>query len=208
MTPSILSLPRVSTDHELPAIQAIPFLYTMSHRSVYVDQPILDSSKFSKIYKSIGANLIQSQGPELIIHVRGPDRNTHEMDQNFYNFCTLKAMRRARELDLEVILITNNMSHATRLLHGFSYEISKDQALNNMELLLTVQGGIIQHAGEGWSSFSSVPSMAKGIPLLTTYFRQPHRYDYFKQYGTLPSEFHTCDQLENFFVAVMKRLYD
>jgi len=73
-TDSIMSLPRVTTQHEIPAIQAIPFLYTMGHRSMYVGRPVSNSSQFTEVYQAIGAKLISSQGPDLVIHVRGPDR--------------------------------------------------------------------------------------------------------------------------------------
>jgi len=203
----IQALPKVQTQYEIPAIQGMQFLYTMAYKTMYIGHPVTNSSNFKQIYKTIGNGIIPSRhGPDLVIHVRGPDKNTHEMDQQLNHFCTRKAIKQAIKLNLNLTLITNNISHATKILKGFFYHTSNNQPFDDMELLFSTRGGIIQHAGEGWSSFSSVPAMAKSIPLLTTYFNGPHRYEYFERYGALPSELHTCNIMQKFFKKVVQRI--
>jgi hypothetical protein len=70
-------------------------------------------------------------------------------------------------------------------------------AWSDMQLALGA-AAIVQHASEGWSSYTSVPAMAKEIPLINTYKGMRHRYSFFTQYGDLPPEFYSCKQIRTF----------
>ena len=104
-----------------------------------------------------------------------------------------------------VCVISNNYTHAVKALRGLrsTEVVHGGSALADMQLLLGASG-IIQHASEGWSAYSSVPAMAKSIPLINTYNGPGHRYKVFAHYGTVPPEFHTCAELDLFLSKLNK----
>jgi hypothetical protein len=105
---------------------------------------------------------------------------------------------------MDVAVMTNNVTYAETLLQGanVTYAMTLVDMFKDMQLL-TAATGIIQHASEGWSSFSSVPAMAKGIPILSTFKRGGHRYEFFGKYGEIPDEFFNCSRMKHFFHSVL-----
>ena len=106
---------------------------------------------------------------------------------------------------MDLKLVTNSPACALRWLGDVSVFIQNGTVAEDMRLLLGA-AAIIQHASEGWSSFSSVPAMAKGIPLLNTFSGDGHRYDLFHANGHVPAEFYRCRQTRRFVDIVWARL--
>lgn len=69
-------------------------------------------------------------------------------------------------------------------------------------LFLLLFSTLVQHAWGGWSSYSSVPALASGVPIINTFRGQPHRYNLFENQGGLPSEMYRCSQLSRFTYAL------
>ncbi len=106
-------------------------------------------------------------------------------------------------------VISNNVTHALKWLDGLpSLEMthnSGNNAFADMQLAMNA-AGIVQHASEGWSSFTSVPAMAKSIPLNNTYEGKGHRHEMFSHHGGLPEEFHMCWDVLDFAALVARRI--
>ena len=104
-------------------------------------------------------------------------------------------------------VISNNYTDTLLWLRGLpSIEIVHlGNAFTDLQLLLDA-AGIVQHSVFGWSAYSSVPAMARSIPLISTYQGPEHRYGIFAQHGNVPEEFHTCQQLPAFLDTVRARL--
>ncbi len=67
---------------------------------------------------------------------------------------------------------------------------------SSYQVLLALSAvAIVQHASTGWSSYTSVPAMAKGIPLINTFTGNNHRFDLFSKHGEIPSEFYACHNI-------------
>ena len=72
-------------------------------------------------------------------------------------------------------------------------------------LLGGARRGIVQHASEGWSAFSSVPAFARpGVALINTYNRSAgHRFDYWRLYGPVPDGLYRCHETAAFVARVV-----
>jgi hypothetical protein len=103
------------------------------------------------------------------------------------------------------MVIGNNLEWAREELQSHSITFPEGSAFEDMSLMLSAIG-IMQHAPRGYSSYSSVPAMAKGIPLLSTYKGPHHRWQNLRQAGELPSEFYTCGAQKAFLARVVERL--
>ena len=100
-------------------------------------------------------------------------------------------------------MITNNYTDALNCMKGLpSIEIvHSTNAFAAMQLALNA-AAIVQHALDGWSSFSSVPAMAKSIPLINTFYGREHRHTLFAHHNGLPEEFHTCMDMPRFLQRI------
>ncbi len=143
----------------------------------------------------------------MVVHVRAIDSNTPQLYRRPQaQFCTRRVVRRLAEGGLGVVLMSNDAGWAARDLGavaGARVLVSEGSAYDDMAALLAADG-VVQHCTT-YSSFSSVPAMAHGIPLINTYRGGGHRYQLFQEAGELPSEFHTCDEEERFIEAVLWR---
>lgn len=166
-----------------------------SHQHTYAE--------YLAAYKQAGADLQASSTQKAVVHVRCPDDNTHARDEE--SFCTHSAVRMLLTTGVEIHVVSNSPACARRwVAHADSMHLQNSTAAEDMQLLLGA-AAIIQHASEGWSSFSSVPAMAKGIPLLNTYTGDGHRYDIFHANGHVPAEFFQCRQMQRFINAMSAR---
>jgi hypothetical protein len=145
----------------------------------------------------------------VVLHLRGPDKNTFSPFEGAREdpdlFCTGKVVRRLLEDRVQMIVISNNATWANVLL-GKRMNLQVDPVrspLDDMSLLLGASA-IVQHAWGGWSSYSTVPALAAGTPLITTFRGSPHRYSLFEQQGGLPVELFDCARKEDFFKAINK----
>ncbi len=165
-------------------------------------------SQYVRAYKRAGAELsaAKEETPYMVVHMRCKDDNTCAHDEE--SFCTPHAVRMLMTTGLDLKVVTNSPACTLHWLgESMSDFIQQNTttAAEDMRLLLGA-AAIIQHASEGWSSFSSVPAMAKGIPLLNTYSGEGHRYDIFQTQGRVPAEFYRCRQLQRFFDIVWASL--
>jgi hypothetical protein len=178
---------------------------------------------FMAHYRDIVAPIAAAQpgaavhGPYILLHMRGPDDNTLVGPYNEpEHYCTGKAFKALRKLKLgiPVYAISNNISWANDLLEG-RVPIIEDtgSAFDHFSLLISAKA-IIQHAMYGWSSYSSVPALISGAPMINTYdpFLSHHRFRLFKSQRALqsprglPTNFFDCTQIHKFTHALARRV--
>jgi hypothetical protein len=101
-----------------------------------------------------------------------------------------------------MMVISNNHSFSMHWLRGLPsmHLVHGSSPLQDMSLALSATA-IVQHASEGWSSFTSVPALAKRIPMINTFDGANHRFDLFGRHGKIPQEFYTCGQMGEFVRA-------
>ena len=215
---SSAALPEISyTGNELPAEDAHDQLYTLAHRTTRLGQRPLPPQDFVRAYHVVGDRLRPKLlGPtrgHVVLHMRGIDANLAGTFRDFKRdwdpslFCTHRVVSSALKRGLKVVAIGLDLAWARGELQGFGDRVTfaEGTAFEDMALMLSA-AGIIQHAPRGYSSYSSVPSMAKGIPLISTYKGPLHRLEQLQQSGELPSEFYTCSERKAFLARVAAHL--
>ena len=191
----------VTIGHGAPEFQGIPQVSTLYWKALKLLDTHWTEEQYVQAYKHAASRITAVGEPYILVHFRGPDQNTFWQDGD--SFCTNQVLRRALLTGIRMRTVTNNYTHAMPWLRRLpSVEIVHlGNELTNLQLALGA-AAIIQHAANGWSAFTSVPAMAKSIPLINTYNGSEHRYKLFAQYGRVPPEFHTCDQLDAFLHAI------
>ena len=170
---------------------------------------------FQAHYRGIVAPIAANQpgaivhGPYIMLHMRGPDDNTYvDQKDSLENYCTGKVIKALRKLmpGIPVYAISNNISWAKDLLEGGRVPILEDtgSAYDHFSLLVSAKA-IIQHALHGWSSYSSVPALISGAPMINTYSPAlpHHRFHLFKTQRGLPSNFYDCTQIDQYTEAIL-----
>ena len=203
---SSAALPEISyMGNELPSEEARDQLYTLAHRTTRLGQHSTRSEDFVRAYHVVGAQLkpkVPRPGGHVVLHMRAWDKHTFAYDWNPSLFCTRKVVSSALKLGLEVLAISNDLAWARKELRGLGVTFTEGTAFEDMALMLSA-AGIIQHAPPGYSSYSNVPSMAKGTPLISTYKAHYHRFKLFLEAGgELPNEFYTCSARKAFLARV------
>lgn len=205
-------LPRVAWEGVgVPAEQGSDAVYTVAWRTTSLGPGggAVDGRLFQGAYREVTRRVAASAAareaaPYIVLHMRGPDENTYSFpgshdDLDFY--CTGRALKALLRLKLErppkIYAISNNVAWASELLDGRVTVLSGTSAYDDFELLLGATA-IVQHAYGGWSSYSTVPAMMAGVPLLTTYDGAPQRLLLFRAQGGVPEELHTCRQVRAF----------
>ena len=180
---------------------------TLFCRVLTMDQEMANrrpTHECERAYKKAGdfvrpVNHRAHDAPFVLVHFRSPDNNTclHEYDQE--PFCTPAILQELHAAGVHLKVISNNHSLSIQWLKGLpSMElVHSSSAFKHMILALSAVA-IVQHASQGWSSYTSVPAMARGIPLINTYTGANHRYAHFKHYGEVPREFHACHEKSEF----------
>jgi hypothetical protein len=186
------------------AIQGIPQTSTLYWKALQLNgSRWWSADDYRRAYLAAGRELsiqllpVFLRSGYIVVHIRCTDRNTHERDES--SFCTLRVLRKLRRAH-HLVVVTNNVSIASRWLPPQTI-LEQRSVWEDMQLILGAFA-IVQHASEGWSSFTSVPAMAKEIPLINTYTGVNHRYSFFRQYGDLPPEFYACGQLKPFMARL------
>jgi len=171
-------------------------------------------NQFQAHYRDIVAPIAEAQpgasvhGPFILLHMRGPDDNTFEgrMDSPEH-YCTGKVVKALlkQKLGVPVYAISNNVSWANDMLEG-RVPILEDtgSAYDHFSLLISAKA-IIQHGWGGWSSYSSVPALISGAPMINTYSpaQAHHRFRLFKSQLGLPPNFYDCTQIPEFTQAIL-----
>lgn len=168
-------------------------------------------------YRDIVAPIAAAQpgatvhGSYILLHMRGPDNNTPVGPYNEpEHYCTGKVVKALRKLKLgiPVYAISNNILWADELLEG-RVPIIEDtgSAFDHFSLLVSAKA-IIQHAVDGWSSYSSVSALISGAPMINTYDASfpHHRFSLFKSQRGLPINFFDCTQIHKFTRALARRV--
>lgn len=137
--------------------------------------------------------------PHVLVHFRSPDDNTCIQGRDEKPFCTQTVLQELHAAGLYLMVISNNHSFSMQWLRGLPsmHLVHASSPLQDMSLALSATA-IVQHASEGWSSFTSVPAMARGIPLINTFNGSNHRYEQFRSHGKVPRELYTCEQMGAF----------
>lgn len=205
--------PRVVHKDQASVFHGIPQTSTLYWKSLRMSDTVWSDPEYVRAYKAAGdevRSLVGHARDYILVHFRGMDHNTWRPDEAVLgreNYCTGEVLRALHGTGAFMRVISNNYTDTLRWLRGLpSIEIVHlGNAFTDLQLLLDA-AGIVQHSVFGWSAYSSVPAMARSIPLISTYQGREHRYGIFAQHGDVPEEFHTCQQLPAFLDAVRARL--
>lgn len=205
--PKQVDLALVSESGTIPAWDGNSQASTMFCRALTMDkerQKLWPIHECEQAYKRAGYYVkpVDHQAddtPFVLVHFRSPDKNTCLHGYHQDQFCTPAVLQELRSAGVRVRVISNNHSLSMQWLRGLpSMElVHSSSAFKDMVLALSAVA-IVQHASHGWSSYTSVPAMARGIPLINTYTGENHRYAFFKHYGEVPRELHSCTNLTQF----------
>lgn len=193
-------LPAVSyTTGELPADEGRDQVYTLASRTTHLSKPV-HPLHFTRAYFIVGSHLqprFSSQDAAyVVVHVRAPGKNTYapRYVRDLSLFCTKRVVKSILREKYKVIVVSDDHAYAAQVIPLGALTVSNGNSFDDFALLLGATG-IVQHAATGYSSYSSVPSMAHGIPLINTYKGEDHRYYIFHE---RPVEFHTCGERKQF----------
>ena len=203
-------LPRVQwSGVGIPAEQGSDSVYTIAWKTTRLGYMPISAHKFKTSYQAVARpfaaqafDLQNRNNTYIALHLRGPDNNTYWPPDGAWDdltlYCTGKVLRKLLALNVTLVAISNNKEWANTLLGGRLAVREFVSAYDDFSLLLGATG-IVQHAWAGWSSFSTVPALASGAPLINTFRGVPHRYGLFRaQGGALPSELYDCTQIDEF----------
>jgi hypothetical protein len=193
----------VTLNHQAPAIEGIPWTRTLYYKALkFADGP-WSKDDYEQAYLHAGKEITSKAGryaqekPYVLVHFRCPDHNTHQRDER--SFCTRRVIRRLHAAGVNMKVISNNYTLTSLWMERLPAVQTVKEGEPWMDMQLSLRAAaIVQHASEGWSSYTSVPAMAKETPLINTYKGDRHRYSFFEQYGDLPAEFFSCKQIKRF----------
>lgn len=207
------NLPKVGTRWGMDSlgvqeVNKLDAVYSYAWRVYQLGDTPASQEEFRASYVSVCSPMVAharkihaSRGSYVVVHLRLSDDNTYSpYPSEFENgrlYCTGAMIARLLDRGYKLLAVSNDNELALDLLDGRVEVISADP-IHDFSLMLGA-AGIVQHAWRGWSSFSSVPALAAGIPMITTFKgTHHHRLDFFKEYGLLPREMHTCNQMDKF----------
>ncbi len=207
--------PVIWANNEIPAEEGSDSVYTIAWRStrLSVSTHRVTAQNFREAYRAVSRPLAYKHArphstPYVVLHLRGPDKNTFSPYEGAFDdpnsFCTGKVVRRLFKDRVKMIVMSSNASWANELLAGNSMNLQVDPAaspFDDMSLLLGASA-IVQHAWGGWSSYSTIPALVAGKPLITTFRGRPHRFRLFEHQGDLPVELFDCAHKQAFFEAL------
>ena len=196
------------TGNELVSEEAQDQVYTLACRTTQIGRHAAPYHDFVRAYHVVGAQLrykiAAAHRNHVVLHMRGWDTNTFAYGWEPSSFCTDKVLSGALRRGFHVVVISNNLTWASTTLQQNKVSFIQGSAFEDMGLMLSARG-IIQHAPPGYSSYSNVPAMAKGIPLISTFRGPHHRFKRFLEHGDVPNEFYTCSTQKAFFQRVVAR---
>lgn len=202
---------------QLPPQPPLPWTSTLFGRTLRlgnVPAPWTDDD-YARAYAQAGQALQPLRGgdsdepPYVLVHFRSPDHNT-PAQRDEISFCTRRVLHFLYDAGVYMKVISNNHSVSLHWMRGLPSvqlmlpPLEGHPVFNDFRLALGA-AAIVQHASTGWSSFTSVPAMAKGIPLINTFYGSNHRVvDLLGRYeGGIPNDFYSCAQAEAFMESVV-----
>ncbi len=195
----------------LPAWGAVNMVSTMFCQSLTMSRGNWRTPQCIEAYKKaaeqwqVVAPVLEQDHPFILIHFRAPDDNTESRDE--IPFCTREVVKALHASGVFMKVVSNNHRFSMFWLKGLTslQLVHSKSPYKDLRLALSA-AAIVQHASTGWSSFTSVPAMAKNIPLINTFTGSDHRFNFFEKYGKLPEEFYSCNQTGE-FVQIAKARY-
>lgn len=188
----------------IPAWGAIFQTSTLFCKAVSMGARVRDwsTSECEMAYKKAGdhvqaVNPSKESLPYILVHFRSGDSNTEARDER--PFCTQDVLRELHAAGVYMKAISNNHSFSMQWLRGLPsmHLVHSKSVFQDVSLALSATA-IVQHASTGWSSYTSVPAMMRGIPLINTFTGQGHRFEHFRRHGEVPREFHACHEKRDF----------
>jgi hypothetical protein len=219
LNPAIQRLPKVvSTSMPFPSKQGSD----MIPQNAWLTMRLPTTRKLNYIdtfqhhYRSVAAPMAMTQpceilhGQYFLLHMRGPDETNAGRIDHPAHYCTGKVVKAllGLKLDIPIYAISNNLDWAGELLEGRVRFINDTgSAYDHFSLLISAKA-IIQHAWGGWSSYSSVPALISGAPMMNTYdpTLAHHRFRVFRSQLGVPSNYYDCTQAHEFIQAIQSRL--
>jgi hypothetical protein len=130
--------------------------------------------------------------PYIAVHLRGQDKRTAflTLQNDFQTHYVLANIPSG----INVIAVTDDEELAAYYLDHYPQFLRltdelpsrEENDLRSLGILMRAKA-IIQHAENGWSAYSSVAAMARGIPLINTYTGPGfNRLELFKSQGACP----------------------
>ncbi|WP_326533950.1 hypothetical protein [Pseudorhodoferax sp.] len=183
--------------NELPATNAYDCIYTLAHRALGGAAPAVNAAEMASSYRSVCAewtvdppnHVAPPFARYVALHLRGTDKRTPRIA-----FDTAHLLRQLLP-HVQVVVVSDDGPLRRRFLQKFpslwSHPDTPDETLSILRDWKTLLGAsaIVQHSLHGWSAFSSVAAMARGIPLLNTYaLRRRNLLVDFARYSGLPAE--------------------
>ena len=205
----------------VPPMQGLPFLPWLGHELFAVaGRPArVTRSRFEAAYASASHALVEramtydDAAPvfDVVVHLRAWDVNTLAFaDYAAQHYCTRAALVRLteRQPNMTVAVLSHNVTWARavlgRTLRKKRLLLTPSYVWEDFNTLLAARRGIVQHASNGWSAFSSVPALARALPLLNTYDAPgaEHRFDFFAQYAPVPAPWYRCRDVDAFIARL------
>lgn len=200
-------------DMPLPAemgSDALPHTAWLTMRMGKHARPIINV--FQEAYREVTRPLaVESETPYVVFHLRGPDQNTYwtEDHEQRENFCTAQVVRAMWRVPIRIHVVSNNVEWAREMMgsRGGAFDVNGSASAYDDFALLLSASAIIQHAWGGWSSYSAVPALVSGAPMMNTFdIHKPyHRFHHFERQLGLPVNFYDCGRIEAFMQAVLAR---
>ena len=206
----------------VPPMQGLPFLPWLGHEvfAVVGRHTRVTRAQFEAGYVTAARELVErtvsydDAAPvfDVVVHLRAWNINTwsgHDHDA-LGHYCTRAVLTRLTEQlpQLSVAVLSQNVTWARavlgRTLRKRRLLLTPSYDWEDFKTLLAARRGIVQHGSEGWSAFSSVPAIARELPLLNTYDAPgaEHRFDFFAQYAPVPQNWHRCRDLDAFLARL------
>ena len=201
----------------VPPMQGLPFLpWLGSEIFAVAGRPSrVTRVQFETAYASAARELVEpydDSAPvfDVVVHLRAWDVNTFAgADYAPQHYCTRAALMRLTERlpHLSVAVLSHNITWARAVLGRTLRKrrrmlLTPSYVWDDFNTLLAARRGIVQHASDGWSAFSSVPAIARELPLLNTYDALEHRFDYCAKYAPVPQNWHRCRDVDAFLARL------
>lgn len=203
---------------EIPSALGFNYMYTTAHRTTKVKNDMVDKNEYLKAYRDVSRPIVeiavkkhQIERPYIVLHMNEVNEKVHKPMHGIYDhfktFCTLDVLKeiKSKLKNKNIIGLSNNISWMQNMLgENHDIHIIDVSDYDKMQYIMSANA-VVQHSIYGWSALSSVPALMAQIPLLTTYSPKMHlhRYNLVKKFGSIPTEFYDCTQMNNFIKDVM-----